>query len=199
MSIKSKIQASAETFTKSILTILANASLQELMEVVGSERKAKPTAPKNAKPENAKPENAKEKPKEKEKEKEKSNGKRTPRARRDPDAVQKLQQDIVEYVEQNPREDGLAISDIVKGMNLPMDHLILPVRRCVQEGRLRKEGEKKNTRYFLGTPVASSSSGETPTEEDLGEAAEGLSLGSKRGRRRASEIKRRRTSAIWRT
>jgi len=185
MSIKSKIQETSETFTASVLSILANASLQEIMEVVGTERKAKHTTSKTAKPEDEKSEIAKEKPRPKEK----FNGRRTPRQRRDPNAVQKLQQDIVEYVKQNPSKEGLAISDIVKGMNIPMDHLILPVRRCVQEGSLRKQGEKKNTRYFLGSPAASPSSGEVPAEEDLGEAAEGLSIGSKRRRRSASEEK----------
>jgi hypothetical protein len=43
----------------------------------------------------------------------------------------------------------------------------------VQEGRLRKEGEKKNTRYFIGNPAPMPASEETPAEEELGEAAEG--------------------------
>ncbi|MEZ4229079.1 MAG: DNA-binding protein [Polyangiaceae bacterium] len=54
---------------------------------------------------------------------------------------------LVEFVRSNP---GSSIEEIGKGIAIPTKELALPVKKLLAEGRLKKKGQKRATRYSAG-------------------------------------------------
>ncbi|MGE0325379.1 MAG: DNA-binding protein [Polyangiaceae bacterium] len=54
---------------------------------------------------------------------------------------------LVEFVRSNP---GTSIEEIGKGIAIPTKELALPVKKLLAEGRLKKKGQKRATRYSAG-------------------------------------------------
>ncbi len=54
---------------------------------------------------------------------------------------------LVSFVEKNP---GSSIEEIGRGIAIPTKELALPVKKLLAEGRLKKKGQKRATRYSAG-------------------------------------------------
>ncbi|MEZ4370421.1 MAG: hypothetical protein R3B07_06330 [Polyangiaceae bacterium] len=54
---------------------------------------------------------------------------------------------LVGFVEKNP---GSSIEEIGRGIGIPTKELALPVKKLLSEGRLKKKGQKRATRYSAG-------------------------------------------------
>ncbi|MCA9639779.1 MAG: hypothetical protein H6718_05250 [Polyangiaceae bacterium] len=54
---------------------------------------------------------------------------------------------LVGFVEKNP---GSSIEEIGRGIAIPTKELALPVKKLLREGRLKKKGQKRATRYSAG-------------------------------------------------
>lgn len=67
------------------------------------------------------------------------------RAKRSPDEIERLGDDIVEYVGANP---GQNMQEIAAHFGVTPKELSLPVKRLKAAGRLRTEGQRRATRYF---------------------------------------------------
>ena len=54
---------------------------------------------------------------------------------------------LVEFIRSSP---GSSIEEIGKGIAIPTKELALPVKKLLAEGRLKKKGQKRATRYSAG-------------------------------------------------
>ena len=54
---------------------------------------------------------------------------------------------LVAFVADNP---GSSIEEIGRGIGIPTKELALPVKKLLAEGRLKKKGQKRATRYSAG-------------------------------------------------
>lgn len=68
------------------------------------------------------------------------------RGRRSSDEVAEITKRIVAYV--NSSGEKLAVSQIAKALELDISDVTRPIFLAVEEGLIRKEGEKRMTRYF---------------------------------------------------
>jgi hypothetical protein len=68
-------------------------------------------------------------------------------AKRSADELDKLSEQFIEFVRQNP---GLRIEQINKQLNTTTKDLALPIRKLIGEGALKAKGQKRSTTYFAG-------------------------------------------------
>ncbi len=68
-------------------------------------------------------------------------------AKRSSDELDKLSEQFIEFVRQNP---GLRIEQINKQLNTTTKDLALPIRKLIGEGALKAKGQKRSTTYFAG-------------------------------------------------
>ncbi|MGE0327147.1 MAG: DNA-binding protein [Polyangiaceae bacterium] len=61
--------------------------------------------------------------------------------------LNEMAEKLVEFVRSNP---GTSIEEIGKGIAIPTKELALPVKKLLAEGRLKKKGQKRATRYSAG-------------------------------------------------
>ena len=61
--------------------------------------------------------------------------------------LNEMAEKLVEFVRSNP---GSSIEEIGKGIAIPTKELALPVKKLLAEGRLKKKGQKRATRYSAG-------------------------------------------------
>lgn len=54
---------------------------------------------------------------------------------------------LLDFVESKP---GVSIEEIGRGIDIPTRELMLPVRKLLDAGALKKKGQKRATRYFIG-------------------------------------------------
>ncbi|MBX3182407.1 MAG: hypothetical protein KF915_07255 [Polyangiaceae bacterium] len=74
-----------------------------------------------------------------------SKGKRG--GKRTPEELGQMAAAVLQFVENNPNAN---IEEIGRGVGLATKDLALPVRKLLKEGRLKKRGEKRATRYNAG-------------------------------------------------
>jgi hypothetical protein len=60
----------------------------------------------------------------------------------------KLGEKLIEYVKEHP---GLRIEQINEELGTTTRDLALPIRKLIADGQLRTEGEKRSTKYFIGS------------------------------------------------
>jgi hypothetical protein len=65
--------------------------------------------------------------------------------RRSPEQLKKTVRKLEQQVQAAP---GQRIEDIAKALGVPSAALALPVKKLIAAGTIRKEGVKRNTRYF---------------------------------------------------
>ncbi|MFO0658596.1 MAG: hypothetical protein U0165_02000 [Polyangiaceae bacterium] len=68
------------------------------------------------------------------------------RGRRSSDEVAEITKRIVAYV--NSAGEKVAVSQIAKALHLDISDVTRPIFLAVEEGLIKKEGEKRMTRYF---------------------------------------------------
>ncbi|MBS1119623.1 MAG: hypothetical protein H6Q90_1851 [Deltaproteobacteria bacterium] len=68
-------------------------------------------------------------------------------AKRSSDELDKLSEQFIEFVRQNP---GLRIEQINKQLHTTTKDLALPIRKLIGEGALKAKGQKRSTTYFPG-------------------------------------------------
>lgn len=66
-------------------------------------------------------------------------------AKRAPEELEQVSATLLEYISAHPGEGIEAISE---GLDIPSKELVLPVKKLLAAGRLKKDGEKRSTRYF---------------------------------------------------
>lgn len=69
------------------------------------------------------------------------------RHKRTPDQLERLGDEIVEYIRDNP---GQNMQEIAAHFGSSPKELSLPVKRLKSAGRIRTEGQRRATRYFAG-------------------------------------------------
>lgn len=67
--------------------------------------------------------------------------------KRTPAELSQMATAVVQYVEANPNSN---IEEIGRGVGIATKDLALPVKKLLKEGRLKKKGEKRATRYNPG-------------------------------------------------
>lgn len=139
MSLKKTFESIVRAASEDLLKAVKQASVQELTGVIGNVKakrsaKAEPAEPSSKK---ADKKSSKAKP-----------GKSKKFERRASDSVHEVRALAVQYVIDNAKPTGLAISEIGKGLKLSTDELVLPLRHALQEGELHKTGTKRATRYY---------------------------------------------------
>jgi len=77
----------------------------------------------------------------------KKTGKGGRRRRRSPEEIEAAKADIVSYVRANP---GTAMGDLSSALGEDQAVIRLQLNQLLEEGALRKEGERRGTRYFAG-------------------------------------------------
>jgi len=68
-------------------------------------------------------------------------------AKRSADDLDKLSEQFVQFVKDNP---GLRIEQINKQLGTTTKDLALPIRKLLSEGALKAKGQKRSTMYFAG-------------------------------------------------
>ncbi|MEM7448923.1 MAG: hypothetical protein AAF355_11850 [Myxococcota bacterium] len=68
------------------------------------------------------------------------------RGRRSADELAALQNQIVGYLRDNP---GQRVEEIASGIEVPSRDLKRPIAKLLEDGALRKKGEKRATRYTV--------------------------------------------------
>lgn len=66
-------------------------------------------------------------------------------AKRTSDELDKLQEQFLEFVRENP---GLRIEQINKKLGTTTKDLALPIRKLIADGQLTAKGKKRSTTYF---------------------------------------------------
>ena len=127
--LQSSIRTLADDFVKRVLHALSTASLAELSALGDGKRRAAPVVEERAK---GRGKAAKSAP-----------GKRI---RRSSDDVAKLAEAVVDYVK--TAGGNVAVSDIARALQVPTGDINRPVAIALKEGKIKKQGEKRLTRYF---------------------------------------------------
>lgn len=78
---------------------------------------------------------------------------RKPGGKRTQAELKKLEETLVEYVGKNP---GQNIEAIGKALSLPTGELQRPMFKLIERGAIRRQGERRGTRYFAGGATKSS-------------------------------------------
>jgi len=68
-------------------------------------------------------------------------------AKRSADELDKLSEQFVQFVKDNP---GLRIEQINKQLGTTTKDLALPIRKLLSDGDLKAKGQKRSTTYFAG-------------------------------------------------
>ena len=75
-------------------------------------------------------------------------GSRKPGAKRDPQELARLVDQLRDHVATNP---GQGIEQIKKALGYKTSELSLPMRKLIADGLVRSEGQKRATKYFPGS------------------------------------------------
>jgi hypothetical protein len=130
--LRSTIEQLADAFVSGVLAAMRKAPLEEILDQTGrsvAKAAARATGPRAAAP--AAP---------------KAKSKTGRLARRSPEELSKVLDDIVALLQKNP--EGLRAEQIRDQLNLISKELPRPLADGVAAGRLRKTGEKRATTYF---------------------------------------------------
>jgi hypothetical protein len=144
---ESRLQSLTADLTKQILAAIQSASLSELAALGGQPAAKAAPAPKAAAP--AKPAAAPVAAKAAKSAPAKATKKAAKKgARRSSEAVQALQNRVVEFV--NSTSGGVSIGEVATKLGEPKDDLSRPLSLALQAGQIKKQGEKAQARYFPG-------------------------------------------------
>lgn len=80
--------------------------------------------------------------------------------RRTPQALEAVQDRLLDYVRENP---GLRIEQINEAIGTSTREVRRPLTKLLASGRLRREGEKRASRYYVGSGRARKKSGRKKT------------------------------------
>lgn len=130
--IEQTIQELASQFVHGVLQAISSASLQELA-ALAEEGGPAPTRARKGKGRVTR----------------EGGGKRASerRVRRSSEDVNELAERVVDFVRQSGGDQ--AVSDIARGLGLETADITRPITLALRAGQLRKEGEKRLTRYFI--------------------------------------------------
>jgi hypothetical protein len=76
----------------------------------------------------------------------KSSPVRAPGEKRSPEEIQRVQERVRAHLTEHP---GQRIEDIAKALGAPTRDLSLPIKKMVDAGQFKAEGEKRATRYSV--------------------------------------------------
>lgn len=132
--IDAQIRARIEEFTADLTELIHESALASIQEALGGSAAPRPVAaPRKAPAKRAKATRAA-----------KSSGKRVRRSSAD---LAKIQSAFVAHVRANP---GQRIEEITGALGLSSKDLRRPVSLLIEDGKVRTEGQRRGTRYFVG-------------------------------------------------
>ena len=69
--------------------------------------------------------------------------------KRSPDEISQMADTLIDYIGKNP---GQRMESIARALDSSTQELTLPIKKLILGGRLRTEGQKRATSYFLAGP-----------------------------------------------
>lgn len=69
--------------------------------------------------------------------------------KRSPDEISQMADTLLDYIGKNP---GQRMESIARALDSSTQELTLPIKKLILGGRLRTEGQKRATSYFLSQP-----------------------------------------------
>jgi hypothetical protein len=69
--------------------------------------------------------------------------------KRSPDEITQMADTLIDYIDKNP---GQRMESIARALGSSTQELTLPIKKLILGGRLRTEGQKRATSYFLAQP-----------------------------------------------
>ena len=76
-------------------------------------------------------------------------GRRRKGGKRSPEEISQMADTLLDYIAQNP---GQRMESIARAMGSNTQDLTLPIKKLMLGGRLRTEGQKRATSYFVAEP-----------------------------------------------
>jgi len=135
-SLEDQIQARVNAFVSELSSLVREAALTAVQEVLGGEA---PRVPAKRGRTNKKAKRTSAAPKRKS-----AGGKRV---RRTPEDLKNMAQEVITFVKSN---QGSAAGAIAKGLGVATKDLKRPVDDLLAAKKLRKQGERRGTQYFVG-------------------------------------------------
>lgn len=96
--------------------------------------------------------------------------------KRTPEELAAMAETFLDYVTKNP---GRRMEQIAKELGYKTPELNLPVKKLLEEGKLRVEGQKRATQYYPNEPRSTASKGTTAKRS-------GVKVRRRKGRRKKS-------------
>ena len=145
--IEKQIEAHIQKFVGELNSLVAQAAIQAVSDALGGTpaRAAKPApaAPKKAAPKKAAPKAA---PKKARKAPKKAAKKKARSGRRTREELEAQQEALVGYIADNP---GEPMERIAKALGVTSAEMNRPISKLLDEGRVRREGQRRASRYFV--------------------------------------------------
>lgn len=153
--LEQELQGLVEGLASALARALTGAEIGELLRLggarAGGERRG-PGRPRKVQPVEKKPgrpkKMAKKEPKEKKDFGLNRQGEPKRWGRRKVAEVNELVEQVVEWVKKHETKEGVAAVDLAAGLRRSAGELVRPVQKALEEGKLRKTGERNQTRYF---------------------------------------------------
>ncbi|MFT4542004.1 MAG: hypothetical protein ACI841_002255 [Planctomycetota bacterium] len=129
-----QIRARVDAFVDDLRDLIQQAAIEAVHTALGADTPAA-RAPRKSKAGSAKPAVARKQ----------QGGKRIRRTR---DDLDQMASSLVDYIQANP---AAGMSDLVRAMGAEAPVVRGPLNELIAEGKIRKEGEKRGTKYFVGS------------------------------------------------
>lgn len=141
--VEQQIEAHIQKFARELNELVRTAAVRAVTDVLGTPVAVSPTRAQKAPVAPAKPAAPTRR----------RSNKKSQGWRRSPAQLERVQEDLEAYVTANP---GELMENIAKALDSKSPVLHRPMSKLIDSGRVRREGEKRATRYYPGDGRASS-------------------------------------------